>query len=118
MNDARRNDSEKQPNGTRIVLPLSPEIEVHELSSRMTEDLQPRLLLFLRNLSRMILNHSRRYKVVMNKRVLFADNSTLLQLEVLHRSLKNIVPTRHILNLIAISLIFTLQNHQLPRLLL
>ena len=61
--EEEKTDRTTHPRGTRIVLPLMQSVDVSKLSSNMTEDLEPRLLLFLRNLSRLILNHSRKFKV-------------------------------------------------------
>ncbi len=65
--DEQESDRTTHPRGTRIVLPLNDSADANNLSCRAAEDLQPRLLMFLRNLSRLILNHSRKYKIVMNK---------------------------------------------------
>ena len=69
-------DSSSGPNGTRIVLPFSGNVDVDVVSAHMTEDIQPRLLLFLRNLRRLVLHHTARYKVVMNKQLLHESRNT------------------------------------------
>eukprot|EP00392_Amoebophrya_sp_AT5.2_P005776 g5786.t1 len=62
----------KLPNGTRIVLPLN--TDAGQLAIRMREDLQPRLLLFLRNLQRLILHHCGHYQILMNRRTLYSGS--------------------------------------------
>eukprot|EP00392_Amoebophrya_sp_AT5.2_P009813 g9841.t1 len=68
--------------GTRIVLPLVDSLSAVQLVGRLSEDLQPRLLLFLRKLQRLVLAHEGYFKVRMQKSVLFEDaTSSILVLE-------------------------------------
>ena len=65
-------------NGSRIVLPLASNVCPNNLSAKMREDLQPRLLLFLRRLRRLELADAQNYRMIMDKvRVIeshFADS--------------------------------------------
>ncbi|CAD7962835.1 unnamed protein product [Amoebophrya sp. A25] len=65
--------------GTRIVLPLVESLSAVQLVGRLTEDLQPRLLLFLRKLRRLVLAHQGYFKVVMQKTVLLERTQESIQ---------------------------------------
>ncbi|CAD7937212.1 unnamed protein product [Amoebophrya sp. A120] len=70
--------------GTRTVLPLLNSLSSVQLVGRLTEDLQPRLLLFLRKLQRLVLAHEGYFKIKMQKNILFDDaSSSILALETL-----------------------------------